>query len=79
MVESTQHKLDRVRPPRVQITYDVEIGNAIEKKELLGKRVDDTIMLSGSNYKIVAISKDEVVVSDPDTKKRFLIPTLSAR
>jgi len=52
---------------------------AIEKKELLGKRVDDTIMLSGSNYKIVAISKDEVVVSDPDTKKRFLIPTLSAR
>ena len=32
--ESTQHKLDRVRPPRVQITYDVEIGDAIEKKEL---------------------------------------------
>ncbi|RTV73986.1 type VI secretion system contractile sheath small subunit [Pseudomonas aeruginosa] len=34
MAESTQHKLDWVRPPRVQITYDVEIGNAIEKKEL---------------------------------------------
>ena len=34
MAESTQHKLDRVRPPRVQITYDVEIDNAIEKKEL---------------------------------------------
>ena len=34
MVESTQHKLSRIRPPRVQITYDVEIGNAIEKKEL---------------------------------------------
>jgi type VI secretion system protein ImpB len=34
MPESTQHKLDRVRPPRVQITYDVEIGGAIEKKEL---------------------------------------------
>ncbi|HBO9628070.1 TPA: type VI secretion system contractile sheath small subunit [Pseudomonas aeruginosa] len=34
MAESTQHKLDRVRLPRVQITYDVEIGNAIEKKEL---------------------------------------------
>jgi len=32
--ESTQHKLDRVRPPRVQITYDVEIGDAIEIKEL---------------------------------------------
>ncbi len=34
MAESTQHKLSRVRPPRVQITYDVEIGNAVEKKEL---------------------------------------------
>jgi len=34
MTESTQHKLDRIRPPRVQITYDVEIGNAIQKKEL---------------------------------------------
>ncbi len=32
--ESTQHKLDRVRSPRVQITYDVEIGDAIEVKEL---------------------------------------------
>ena len=34
MAESTQHVLSRVRPPRVQITYDVEIGDAIEKKEL---------------------------------------------
>lgn len=32
--KSTQHKLDRVRPPRVHITYDVEVGNAIEMKEL---------------------------------------------
>jgi len=32
--DSTQHKLSRIRPPRVQITYDVEIGDAIEKKEL---------------------------------------------
>lgn len=34
MAESTQKKLSRVRPPRVQITYDVETGDAIEKKEL---------------------------------------------
>lgn len=32
--ESSQHKLDRVRPPRVHITYDVEVGDAIELKEL---------------------------------------------
>jgi type VI secretion system protein ImpB len=34
MSESLQHKLDRVRPPRVQITYDVETGDAEEQKEL---------------------------------------------
>ena len=32
--ESLQHKLERVRPPRVNITYDVEIGGAIQLKEL---------------------------------------------
>ena len=34
MAESQQKKLDRVRRPRVQITYDVETGGAMEKKEL---------------------------------------------
>jgi type VI secretion system protein ImpB len=34
MAESKQHWLGRNRPPRVHITYDVEIGNAIEKKEI---------------------------------------------
>lgn len=32
--ESTQQKLSRVRPPRVHITYDVEVGDAIENKEI---------------------------------------------
>ncbi len=32
--ESLQHTLDRVRSPRVQITYDVEVGDAIEMKEI---------------------------------------------
>lgn len=32
--ESTQKKLTRVRPPRVQILYEVEINGAIEQKEL---------------------------------------------
>jgi type VI secretion system protein ImpB len=34
MNDSTQKKIGRIRPPRVQITYDVETGGAIEKKEL---------------------------------------------
>lgn len=32
--ESLQQRLDRVRAPRVRITYDVETGGAIETKEL---------------------------------------------
>jgi len=32
--DSVQKRLDKVRPPRVQLTYDVEIGDAIEKKEI---------------------------------------------
>jgi type VI secretion system protein ImpB len=32
--ESLQSKLSRVRPPRVHITYDVEVGGAIEKKDI---------------------------------------------
>ncbi len=34
MAESQQHKLDRVRRPRVHLTYDVETDGALEKKEL---------------------------------------------
>ena len=34
MNDSVQHKLKRVRPPRVKISYDVEIGDAVEKREL---------------------------------------------
>ena len=34
MADSTQKKLERVRPPRVSISYEVDTGGAIEKKEL---------------------------------------------
>ena len=66
--ESLQKKIGRVRPPRVQITYDVQVGDAIEKKELpfvVGVLAD----LSGipekalppiSKRKFVAIDRDNV-------------------
>jgi type VI secretion system protein ImpB len=66
--ESLQHKLDRVRRPRVQITYDVETGGAMEKIELpfiVGVLAD----LSGQpkealkplkERKVVAIDRDNV-------------------
>lgn len=34
MNKSVQKKLGKIRPPRVQISYDVEIGDALERKEL---------------------------------------------
>lgn len=34
MAESIQKRLERVRAPRVQISYEVETGGAIEMKEL---------------------------------------------
>jgi type VI secretion system protein ImpB len=55
--ESIQKKIGRVRPPRVHITYDVETGGAIEKKELpfvVGVLAD----LSGSPDKPLAKVKD---------------------
>lgn len=32
--DSVQKRLEKVRPPRVQLSYDVEVGDAIEQKEL---------------------------------------------
>lgn len=32
--DSVQKKLQKVRPPRVQMTYDVDVGDAVEQKEL---------------------------------------------
>jgi type VI secretion system protein ImpB len=34
MADSTQKKLERVRPPRIQISYEVETGGAMEMKDL---------------------------------------------
>ena len=62
MGESLQHKLDRVRRPRVQLTYDVETGGAMEKKELpfvVGVMTD----LSGQPKKALRPLKERKFVS----------------
>lgn len=66
MSESVQKKLGRIRPPRVQITYDVETGGAIEKKELplvVGIMADlagspDLPVIPIKNRKFVEIDRD---------------------
>ena len=64
--ESLQKKVGRVRPPRVQITYDVQVGDAIEKRDLpfvVGVLAD----LSGMPEKsLPPISKRKFVSIDRD-------------
>src|SRR5258708_20524868 len=64
--ESTQKKVGRVRAPRVHITYDVEIGGAIETRELpfvMGVLAD----LSGKPKDALPRLKDRKFVEiDPD-------------
>jgi type VI secretion system protein ImpB len=69
--ESTQHKLDRVRAPRVQITYDVEVGNAIELKELpfvMGVLGD----FSGQPDQLPAMKDRKFVEINPDNFDQVL-------
>ncbi len=70
--ESLQHKLDRVRPPRVQITYDVEIGNAIELKELpfvVGVMGD---FVGKPEEPMVGLKQRKFVEIDPDNFNQVL-------
>ena len=60
-MSSLQHKLDRVRRPRVQITYDVETNGAMQKVELpfvVGVLAD----LSGQPKEALKPLKDRKVV-----------------
>jgi type VI secretion system protein ImpB len=70
--ESQQHKLDRVRKPRVHITYDVEINGAIQQKELpfvVGVMAD----LSGKPEEALPRLKDRSFVEiDRDNFDRVL-------
>lgn len=80
MPESLQHKLDRVRPPRVQITYDVETGGAIEKKELpfvVGIMAD----LSGANKPETQLKERKFIEIDRDNFNdvmKSIAPTFKA-
>jgi type VI secretion system protein ImpB len=68
MSDSTQKKIGRIRPPRVQITYDVEIGGAVEKKELpflvgvladlSGKRNPDRPLPKLKDRKFIEVDRD---------------------
>ena len=66
--DSTQKWLGRNRPPRVQITYDLETGGAIQKKELplvvgiladlAGDTRDDEPLTAYKKRKFIEIDRD---------------------
>ena len=72
MSDSLQKWVGRNRPPRVQITYDVESGDAVEKKELpfvVGIMAD----LSGQPLLPLAKMKDRRFVEiDRDNFKEIM-------
>ncbi len=78
MSESIQQVLTRLRPPRVKITYDVSIGNAIIKKELpfiVGVMTD----LSGDTA-LPDLTEKKFVYIDPDNFTDIMLsynPTLT--
>ena len=84
--ESLQKKLDRVRPPRVQIKYEVYVGDAMEMKELpfvvgvLGDfsgKADPTKPLPAlKDRKFVSIDRDNFdgVLASKDMSPRLAFP-----
>lgn len=84
MSNSIQHKLSRVRPPRVQITYDVETGGALEKKEIpfiLGviaplSAKSDKILPPLRDRKMVQIDRDNFnkVLESVEPRVKFSVP-----
>lgn len=82
MSESIQKKLDRVRRPRVQITYDVEDGGALKKVELpfvVGVLAD----LSGDNAANLPAMKerkfDEIDRDNINERLKSAAPEVSMR
>jgi type VI secretion system protein ImpB len=66
--DSVQKRLEKVRPPRVQLTYDVEIGDAVEQKEIpfvtgvladfTGQRDSDKPLPKLKDRKFVSVDMD---------------------
>lgn len=78
MTDSIQHWLGRNRPPRVQITYDVETGGAIEMKELpfiVGILAD----LAGDNVPAESLKDRKFLEIDRDNFNDLLAKTIAPR
>ena len=86
--ESVQKRLTRVRPPRVQMTYDVEIGDTLENKELPfvvgvvgdfgGNPDNDKTRLKDRLFVGIDVENFDEVMSGVDPVARFNAPNMLA-
>ena len=84
MSESTQHKLDRVRTPRVHVTYDVQVGDAMEQKELpfvvgvlgdfTGKSSPDAPKLAARKFVEITPENFDMVLAAMKPRVQFSVP-----
>ena len=61
--------INREKPFRRVDGYMVDLKYAPENRNFPNKRVDSSIVFGGNEYKIVAITQDEVILSAPNQKK----------
>jgi type VI secretion system protein ImpC len=83
--ESVQRKLDRVRPPRVHITYDVETGGAIEAREVAfvigvmgdysGAAERPTKFAQGRGFQQVDFDSFDQLLAELNPRASFKIPS----
>lgn len=64
-----QISISKEKPFRRVDGYMVDLKYPPENRNFTGKRLDSTIFFAGSEYKIVAITQDELVISAPNQKK----------
>ena len=58
--------LAKDKPFNKNLAFAADLRYEVENKNFTGKRPDETVLLSGVSYKVVAIGKDEAVVSAPN-------------
>ena len=72
MATNTQKKVGKIRPPRVQITYDVETGDAVSQKALpfvVGVLAD---LAPGSDYSKTQLKDRSFIELESDTLDKVM-------
>jgi hypothetical protein len=64
LVGGERATLTKSKPFQKAMGYMADLR--FENRDFIGKRADDNLVLAGTTYKIVAIGKDELVVSAPN-------------